>query len=95
MEIHGTPGKKHEGRPLNVKQSRQMALRQAFLRRFFRNREGKPADVKYCLTESFFELLAGLLALPGDVSRAFDGFEEVFQRVLRVFKRFLKVFTGF
>jgi len=45
------------------KSHREQGDELTYLRRFFRTGEGKPADTKYCLTESFFELLAGLLAL--------------------------------
>lgn len=46
-----------------AKEHREQGAEQFFLRRFFRSGDGKPADTKYCLTESFFELLAGLFAL--------------------------------
>lgn len=54
------------GKISSAKAHKEQGDERAFLRRFFRSHEGKPADTKYCLTESFFELLAGLLTLCPD-----------------------------
>lgn len=53
----------NSARVTSARQHHKEGDEQIFLRRFFRSGEGKPADTKYCLTESFFELLAGLFAL--------------------------------
>jgi len=47
----------------NAKMHREQGDEQTFLRQWFRKSEGKPADTKYCLTESFFDLLGSLLTL--------------------------------
>mmetsp|Transcript_29073 Transcript_29073/g.67406 ORF Transcript_29073/g.67406 Transcript_29073/m.67406 type:complete len:520 (-) Transcript_29073:33-1592(-) len=51
------------GKISSAKAHKEQGDERSFLRRFFRSGDGKPADSKYCLTESFFEMLAGLLAL--------------------------------
>jgi len=47
----------------SAKMHREQGDEQIFLRQWFRKSEGKPADTKYCLTESFFDLLGALLTL--------------------------------
>jgi len=51
------------GKISSAKAHKEQGDERGFLRRFFRNGIGKPADSKYCLTESFFEMLGGLLSL--------------------------------
>eukprot|EP00933_Yihiella_yeosuensis_P041780 TRINITY_DN3618_c0_g4_i1.p1 TRINITY_DN3618_c0_g4~~TRINITY_DN3618_c0_g4_i1.p1 ORF type:complete len:539 (+),score=126.39 TRINITY_DN3618_c0_g4_i1:164-1780(+) len=46
-----------------MKAHREEGDERLFLRKFFRQGDGKPADSKYCLTESFFDLLGSLLTL--------------------------------
>eukprot|EP00913_Durusdinium_trenchii_P000422 g386.t1 len=53
------------GKISSAKSHKEQGDERVFLRRFFRSQDGKPADTKYCLTESFFELLAGLLSSGG------------------------------
>jgi len=67
------------GKISSAKSHKEQGDERVFLRRFFRSQEGKPADTKYCLTESFFELLAGLLALcPAQRMTAADALQHAF-----------------
>eukprot|EP00435_Cladocopium_sp_Y103_P028905 s2399_g7.t1 len=67
------------GKISSAKSHKEQGDERAFLRRFFRSQEGKPADTKYCLTESFFELLAGLLTLcPNQRMTAAEALEHPF-----------------
>jgi len=49
-----------------AKTQKEVGDEKLFLRSFFHSGEGKPAHTKYCLTENFFDVLGGLLALCPD-----------------------------